>query len=815
MFRNYIKVGLRNLSKYKVFSFINIFGLATSMCVCLLIISMVAELKQYDQFHVKKDRTYRITSWTKGNFTGYATSPYMLSSTLKDDYPVVENATRMMQGVGGDITFDQKTLSCRGFFADNEYFSVFDFEFEKGNPGNALAQPNSIVLSHDLAKRLFGDSDPLGKTVDFSDRGLPHIEFSGLDNPAVPWGTFEITGVMSNSDYKSHMKWELLMSAATIDALVKEGKLDEWTYNWENYYNTYTYVVIPEKRSESNLQSALDEIGHRQYSEKENFENFELKIQPLTKISPGRLLSNFTSYRMPIEGIYFLSFLAFIIMLMACLNYTNLSVARALTRAQEVGIRKVTGATRKNLIYQFMSESIVTSLFSLALAIVLLVFLKPAFMGLWINKFLNFELQENIPVYLIFVAFAILVGIIAGLYPSIYLSKYRPIIVLKKIDQRKAGRLGMKKLMTVSQFAVSFFFIVTTLLVYKQLKHFLNFEYGFSTENIINVELQSNEYELISNEFAKIPGVSRISACEYIPATGISNGIDIKKEGSEEDFVNMTRISVDENFISNLGIELLYGRNLPDLNESKEGLFLLINETAVTKLGYENPAQVIGEFVEIRHSDQSAEIIGIFKDFRFRLPMFSQDIGPLVLRTRSEDFSYMNIKVGAGDLVGILDRMEEKWKELDPVHDFKYDIFDKQLAGTHQVLGDVVSIVGFIGFFTIVIACLGLLGMATYSVERRIKEVGIRKVFGAGEGQITYLLSKGFIKLLIISMIISIPLTYLANNLWLQNFPNRVSLGPELFLTGSLIVLVLGLMVIGTQTLKASRANPVNTIRYE
>jgi len=280
------------------------------MCVCLLIISMIADLKQYDQFHTKKDRTFRIISWKEGDIMGMATSPYPLSQTLIEEYPVVQEATRMRSPVGGDITYNQKTLTTRGFFADNSYFSVFDFEFEKGNPGNALEKPNSIVLNGEFAKKLFGNEDPLGKVVDFMDRGLIHLEIAGIDKPPVSWGTFVITGVIEDKNFKTHMKWDLLMSTSSIPALIKEEKIDKRSQTWEDYFATYTYVVLADKSKISGLEAALKDIIELQYSDNENFEGFQFRIQPLTKITPGKMLGNFTSFRMPIEGFYFLSFLS-------------------------------------------------------------------------------------------------------------------------------------------------------------------------------------------------------------------------------------------------------------------------------------------------------------------------------------------------------------------------------------------------------------------------------------------------------------------------------------------------------------------------
>lgn len=816
MLRNYIKICLRSLLKNKIFSFINIFGLAVSMSICLLIILMLADQSQYDQFHENKDRIFRILSDAGKKPTLYASTPKMLAKAIREEYPVIESSTSLQTGVGGDASFNQKKMEMRGFFAEESFFDIFNFELKQGNKHIALKEPRSIILSADFAHNLFGTVDPLGKTISFEDRGLLYLDIGGVDNPPDDWGEFTVTGVMLEGDVKSHLKFDALVSDNTLQSLVAEDKFGENISNWKYYYDTYTYVKIKPENTAEDLQMALNDLVANKYSEFKDFdEHFGFVPQKLSKITPGKFLNNPTSFRFPIEAYYFLAFLAIVVMISACLNYTNLSVARAITRSKEIGVRKVTGAFRKHLILQFLGESIITSLLALVLAILLLLIIKPAFMSLWINDFLNFNLTENVYIYLIFAGFAVLIGIVAGIIPSLHLSKFRPIQVLKGGDNQKAGKIGFRKVLTVSQFVVSLFFIVTALLIFRQTKHYINLEYGFSTENIINIELQGNDFDVVSNEIGQLSGVEKVAGCQHLPATGISSGASIRLEGSEDEHTNMGSFYIHPNFIDILELEIVAGKNFTTYNKSNIEHSIIINEAAVTSLGFNSSIEAVGSIVELKGKDQNIMIAGVVNDFRHRLPMFEEEIGPMVFRNAEGQFSYLTLKTNAGDLKSLVNDIEKKWAEIDPAHPLEYSFFDEQMATTFEILTDVIAIVGFFAFMSITIACLGLLGMATYTVERRIKEVGIRKVMGAGEYTITLLLSKGFMKMLFISIIIASPLVYFFNDLWLQNFANKINYGFGTIFTGSMIMLILGILTIGSQTWSASKSNPVDTLRNE
>ena len=818
MFRNYLKIGLRNILKYKVFSFINVFGLAVAMSVGMLIILMLADQRGYDRFHTKKDRIYRVLSHEKGSAVPNATSPFPLAATLPD-YAAVEEATHLVPGAGGDAIYGDKSVEMCGFLADSSFFRVFGFDLVAGDKHRALTQPNTMVITRERAESLFGDQEAVGQRVEFTNRGLRLLKFDFASDPGaspVAWGSFAITGVIDPTEYKSHIKFDMLISAASLPALYHQERVTDYTDNWHQYQQCYTYALLRPGNGEPDLAASLDDLVAHQYADFEELAGLKLVPQSLDAIALGRFVGNPLSLRLPVEAYYFLGFLALIILLSAGLNYTNLSIARALTRAQEIGVRKVTGARRRDLIYQFLSESVLTVLFALALAYLLLTVVKSAFMELWANQYLDFDLQGNTWVYFVFLGLAWLIGLLAGAYPALYLSRYSPTQVLKNLGSEKPGKLGLRKVLSASQFVVSLFFITTSLLVYQQFRHYLDFEYGFESANLINVPLQGNDYQRLRNALSSVPGVTAVSASAYVPATAMSLGsTPVRKIGNEpsEADPRFERMSVDTSFIGNLGLRLVAGSNLRAEGESDRGV--VVNEAAVEALGYAYPSDIVGQSLEVDAFGEPVEVVGVLQDFKFQTPVMEDGIGPLLFRYQPEQLSYLNVRIAAGDVAGTLAKLAAVWQRVDPVHPWQYQFFDDQLVKVNQWLGDLVAVIGFIASLAIIIACLGLLGMATYTTERRTKEIGIRKVLGAGEFNLALLLSRGFLTTLAVSVAIGAPLSYFVNNLWLQSFPNRVAFGPTTILGGSLVLLMLGLLTIGSQTLRMAQRNPVDTLHND
>ncbi len=860
MLFHYLKVGLRNIFKYKVFSFINVFGLAAAMSISMLIILMLADQKSHDRFNVKKDRIYRAICDGPDFRNPYATSPYPLAATLRSDYPMIETATRLAMGVGGDARYapatggdarfapatggdarfapagatagqpngktpvNSKSVEMRGYFADSAFFKVFSFELERGDKNSALIAPNTVVFTHAMARQLFGDSDPIGRTIEWVDRGL-NVKGGGNATKPTPWGVYTVTGVIADEQYKSHLQFDVLMSSASMPALALDKKIRDNSADWSDYYSCFTYVVLAPGKTAKDLDAALRQLASRKYAGLKDFKGFTMMSQPLTRISPGILLGNEASIALPMMAYYFLCALAFVILLSACLNYINLSVARALIRAREIGVRKVTGALRADLVLQFLGESVLTALFALAMAIGLLFFLKSAFKQLWVNQYLNFDLRANMNIYFLFTAFALLVGIIAGVFPALHLSKFRPVLALKGGEGIRAGRLGLRKVMSVAQFVLSLFFIITSILLYNQFRHFMAFNYEFNSRNIVNIDLQSNDYRLVAKAFGSVPGIDGVSACQYLPATARSEGTglrraDSKKGAGKEDDQQLISLPVDEHFIRNMGLKLVAGSDLPPViasgpTSTPSSRFIVLNEMAVKAFGYRSPSAIIGQAFRNSWNDSVLIVCGVVQDFHMRMILGNDKIEPLVLQNIPANFEYVNLRIATGDIRGTIAKLEDRWKAIDPFHPLKYTFFNEELAASSQGFFDLVSIIGFVAILAVIIACLGMLGMATYTTERRRKEVGIRKVLGANDFGNALLLSREFINVLVVAICIAAPLSYILNTLWLRRFPNRVDFGWGTVLLGTSVLLLLGLLTIGSQTIYASRRNPVDSLKAE
>jgi putative ABC transport system permease protein len=780
---------------------------------------MIADQKKYDQFHTEKERIFRIiTREEKSAGPFNATTVMTLRETLLEQYEGIEKVVRFRMMFGGDVTYVDHTIPLAGFYADEDLFNIFDFELLSGDPETALKNPFSLVLTEEAAHKLFADEDPIGKVVKFNDRGLDHYGF-GFDTKNVLLGNFTVTGVIKDNNYKTHIPLEIFGSWSTLPLLISQELDDTDLDDWKSYWSTYLFVLMQEGKTGNDLTLILNNISEIQF---EDYENFKLnfKAQGLADITPGKLMNNPMSFRMPLEGFYFLSFLAIIVIISACFNYTNLSVARALTRAKEIGVRKINGARRVQIFSQFITEAIIISLFSLILSTVFLQLLKQGFTGLWLNKYLAISMNENAVVILLFIFFSVLIGFIAGFLPAWYLSSFQPLNVLKKelsSVSKKKGLLvftkpGLGKSLVVTQFVFSLILIVTTILLFSQTNYLMNAEYGFEKENILNIKLQGNDPHLLANELISFSEIKQISVSSLIPATGFSDGSKLKTP-DDSDSSSVFYIGADHNYIDNLKLELLYGSNLPIDDSENAGNYIIVNEAAAKEFGYESSQEIIGEVFWESKKDDMVEVIGVVKDFYYDL--FMEDIGPLVIHYNPKEFRYLNVRISGNNLKETLAFIENKWKKIDKIHTYEYQFFDEQLANSHAIFGDLISIVGFISILAVSIACLGLLGMATYTAETRLKEIGIRKVMGASVQSLLVLLSRGFIILLSIAIVIGVPLAYFINNLWLELFAYKVSFGINIFGTSILVMLILGILTVGSQTLRAALINPIVTLRDE
>jgi putative ABC transport system permease protein len=812
MFSNYFKTAWRTLIRHKAFSFINIIGLAVSMSVCLLIINMVVEQKSFDNFHSKKERIYRVMTEGRGrNDFKTASSAFPLAQKLKQDFAGTEQSATLVRNIGGDMIYGERAATGGGYFADAQLFKILDIGLSKGNAATALQNPFSLVVAEDIAQLLFGTEDPLGKVVQFNDKGVsPGGPERG--NKETPYGSFTITGVLKNLPGKTHLPFQLLASISTLPALKIDKKINIDINDWNNVWDSYTYVLLDKTQTEQDLQAALQRIAEKQYA-KGSPNEYAFTTRSLTSITSADPVGNETSFGLPPTVLMILGVLALIVMLSACLNYTNLSVARLVSRTKEVGIRKVSGASRTQIFSQFIVEAIVVSLLSLLLAIGLLFFLRHAFTGLWLNQFLKISFSQSLALYGLFFGFSLLIGLIAGLLPSLYISAFNPVVMMRNLGGVKMfKRLTLRRVLLVAQFAISIIFIISTAVLYQQTNLVLHFDYGFDKKNVVDVSLYNpDNYQRFAQEISKNKEVIAVSACSYMPSTGTQNGTLAFKADNQKDSLQVNFIDVDAKFLEVLGLQLLAGRNFEAIADSTGENYIVVNETLVKDWRYPSAQAAIGQRVLLEGN--TVEIIGVVQDFQFL--NVTDHLRPLTLRNRPKTFGVAAVKIGGTNTAATLAYLEKTWKQVNPNTKFEYQFLDEQILFTHSMLSDVAKVLGALSFLAVFISCLGLLGMATYTAETRAKEISIRKIVGSSVGQIVVLLTKGFVKLLLIATVIAVPAAYLLNNMWLQFFANRVSVSVAILLVSVLIMFVLSLLTVFSQSWKAAFANPVKALRQE
>jgi putative ABC transport system permease protein len=803
MIKNYIKIALRNIWGNKTFSFINIAGLSVSMSLGLLIILIVKEQYSFDRFHNDVDRIYRVDTKALrvgGGSEDYASVPLPLATVLKNNYSFTEEIVRFNRRLNLDIVYGNTRVPISGLFADPSFFKVFNFKLEKGDPVTALSSPEGLVVTQEAAKKIFGNEDPLGKTVEL--RG---------------YGNFKVTGVLEKFEGKTHFEFEVLASMNMLPVLEKQDIVSPSLQSWTNYYAGYIYIKLQKGKRESDVNAALAEISKNYYKEVQletRDRGYEFFLQPLNKISPGPILSNNMGRAMPKLILTFLSILAIVIMIMAGLNYTNLMIAKSLKRAREIGVRKVMGADRWQVFIQFVGESVVFSILALFVSYLILQFLKFSFLQFRLTQSFSVDLKESGIIYILFLLFAIGVGIIAGLLPAIYLSGFRPVQVLKNaIGAKVSTRITFRKVLMVIQFTLSLVFIICVLFIYQQVSFMLSKNYGINEKNIINLQLQGNDYTKLANEIMKINGVRRVGAVSHSLGTSADRASDYRRNISDEPFV-MRDFCIDENYLQNLQLKFVAGRNFqPGLSKEKESEVIL-NETALKSFGFKDANSALNQVI---YSEDSAQlqVIGVVKDFNFRTMEYA--IGPLAFRYRPQDFSMLSIAYDSSAYKNVSAALGSIWKNLDPVHPIQYTTMENDIDNTYIESGytDIVKIIGYVSFLAITLACLGMLGMVMYSTQLKIKEVGVRKVLGASVKDVTILLSRSFVILIIISVVIGIPIGYVLGNLVLQNFVYKISNTWLLVLLAILIIGLLGLITICSQTIKAAIANPVRSLRTE
>jgi putative ABC transport system permease protein len=796
MFKNYFKVAFRNLARHKLFSFINIFGLALSMSVCLIVLIALKDQISYDKFHPHPDRTYRIiTQLTdkEGREYRLATTALPLADNLFRNYNLLEKSVRIYPIGSKTASSETKELVINAAFTNPDFFRVFGFSLKSGNAASALTNPNSVVLNEETAVKYFGQLDPVGKVISLE-----------------KLGEFEVTGVLDKPKGKSHIDFECLISIASLPSLEKSGKMSPVSELWNNGPSAYTYVTLKQSSSKKQLSQALSNIAKLLLKNTTvvGKENYAFDIQPLNNIILGEELGQNLGNTGSREKVLATIVIGFIILLSACFNYTNLSLARALKRGKEVGVRKVAGAFRLQIFYQFIIESVVIALLSLGVALLLFKLLNDyaPFGGGFIPEGVTFDLS----LILWFFLFALFTGFLAGALPAWALSSFKPIEVLKNLSNiRLFGSNALRKGLIVIQFALSLTIIVFTLTFYNQFKYLANGDPGYDVKNIVNISIKAKEYKLLANGLSQLKGVESISGTSSNLGRRTAGDVAVKP-AKDKDPIYMEFYDVDPNFINNMRLTLLAGKTLDDNTVDRE-TEVVISDLARKILQFKTPSEAIGQIVLINDTTE-VRIAGVLKDFYYR--GLETQFGPMILRHRPEEFKYLHVKTSTAGDKAMMASIEKIWNQIYPTKPFEATwLYDE--IHTRKGAWDQVSMLGFLAIITVTLACMGLLGMVVYNTETRKKEIGIRKVMGASVPAIMALLSKKFMKLVMIAGLIALPISYGLSYFFLNIFANRISIGFGIMTISFMSMIILSLITIGSQIYKVAISNPVNALRAE
>lgn len=797
MLANYLKIALRNLRKQKGYTFINVAGLAVGMACCLLIVLYVQDELRYEQHHEQADRIFRLTaSYTQGNHWAPIGPP--IGPAVLNEIPEVENIARFF-AFENAIVFhheDRQLEVPNVVYADSTVFDVFTLPLEQGTPATALNRPNTIVISQSVAQKFFGNAEALGRTL------------------TIPgWGDFMVTGVMQDLPPTTHLPIELMISMQTFYEN-QDGWLDR-ALTWAGFY---TYLLLREPHQAEVMPEKLAAFVPGFYSDRFEApanEVVSLVLQPLPDIHLHSHLEKEYRANSDVIYVYVFSVIALFVLLIACINFVNLATARATQRMREVGVRKTLGARRTQLVRQFLGESTLLVGLALVLAAGLILVLLPAFNQL-AGKTLTFADIAQPLLLLSLLAMAIFTGLVSGLYPAFILSKFQPTEALRGLGDRLSQPALLRKGLVVLQFTISIFLIAGTLTVFNQLTYFRTKQLGFDKEQVISVHLSGelqesaeDNLETFKQSFLQNPSILNVSLASDVPGKRYSLE-PMTLDGRQDEEGTMVRIAwgVDHDYLAALGIDLVAGRDFSQEAPADTSAWI-INEAAAKRLALTEP---LGQVM--RWGDRYAgPIVGVVKDFHFA--SLHNEIEPLVIPLRPREGGTLLVRAQAGDMPDVLAFVEATLDDLVPDQLFRYSFVGDEFDLLYRNEDTLSQVFRYFAAIAILIACLGLFGLAAFTAEQRTKEIGVRKVLGASTPNIILLLSSEFTRLVLIAFMIAAPLAYFAMKTWLQAFAYRVDLGLGVFLLAGGAAFGIALLTVSYQSIKAALTDPVNALRYE
>ena len=795
MLRNLVKIALRNLLKDKAYSAINILGLTIGITCSLFLLMYIMDELSYDRYHVNAKNIYRVVSDIKepDNAFVWAVAQRPLAAELRDNYPEVINAVRF-NGTGRNLYRNGETqfYEDRFFLTDSTVFDMFTYDFIAGDPATALDNPFSLVITDRVAKKYFANpADALNQSLQNEQNE-----------------TFKITGVITDVPMNSHFRFDGLISPSTRPQFIG---------GWGGF-GTYTYIQLPNDYDLTKMYASFDKI----LTQKVNpiFDEMGIKVkyvlQPILDIHLYSKIADEAEAGGDISYIYIFSAVAAFMLLIACINYMNLATARSASRAKEVGLRKVMGSARRLLIGQFLTESVVVTVISLLLSLAVIYIALPGFNTL-ANKQLPFSYVLQAPVLMSLLGIIIVTGILGGSYPAFYLSGFSPLAVLKGKLASKGGNAVFRKTLVVTQFGLSIFMLICTLIVFDQLQFLREKDLGFDKENVIRLQVDRRVPRVRVDElvelFRKVPSVVAVGRSNVAPGEGIGKGV-YKVEDAEGKMVDrgVDGYGADFDFIDALGMKIVLGRGFSKNNPGDTSHAVIVNESMVTRMGWKDP---LGrKFMAGDNNEFNYQVIGVVKDYNQR--SLYDPIEPLMIVIDPSPGNIF-VRIAAGDPQVSIAALEREWKQIFPSQPFQYNFLDADLDSQYQADQKRSQIFTAFSGLTIVIACLGLLGLAAYTTEQRTKEIGIRKVIGASVNGLVLLVSKEFFVLVIVGTALAFPAAWYFTNQWLEKFSYRIEIGDEwvTFVLSALSAMLITMITVGYHVVRAAIANPVNALRDE
>jgi putative ABC transport system permease protein len=807
MIKNLLKVMLRNLKKYKAFSLINILGLAIGMACCLLILLFVSDELSFDRYNVLGARIYRLNSHSTigGTTRHFAASPAALAPAIKETIPEVLAYARVFRLGRAQFAYEGKNIDIPDFYAaDEDFFKLFTHKFLAGDPAGALQKPNSLVMTEAAAVQVFGTSDALGKVISIA-QGPQRVDFA-------------VTGVIRDVPKNSHFRFTILLSTATFrqpDQNAAQNRQPQRNLLDEFYsFGAHSYVLVAENADiaaidrkvrdlvETRWGTFLRQRGVGRWYELQNLFDIHLRSYYENEFgSPG----NF-------QYVILFGAIALLVLFIACFNFVNLSTARSTIRAKEVGLRKVFGADRKQLVRQFLGESVLLSLLGMALGLLLVVTVLPAFNAFTQKTFGTAEVFT--PVVLAGIGLIVLLtGLGAGMFPAFVLSSFEPVRTVRgKLGAGTKGQ-ALRKGLVVVQFAIAVFMIVGIVVVVRQIEYLKNKDLGFNREMLVVVPAAGPKNDALRDRMLQNPDVRSVSFDLTIPGQFTPDDTFVPEGRSQDDTIRTSALTVGYDFIKTYEIPLLWGRNFsPEFpTDAQDGL--IINETTARELGWAEDA-VGREMVDFTADrNQRFKVVGVVKDFHHE--SLRMAITPTSLKLNPNGFQYVTARISPANVPKTLDFLQQTFKEIMPRVEYRYFFVDDDFRRKYPNEEKVQSIYTYFGLLAVLVACLGLFGLASFIIERRTKEIGIRKALGAGVKRLVLSLSAEFLKAVLLANLIAWPMAFIFLNRWLQTFPYRISIAWWFFLVGGALSVLIAFLTVSYQSLRSARANPVDTLRYE